>query len=143
MDSKIACANEENNEFIFVGSVLSTGELNSTVIRDTVLQEYLLRNETVNVAGQMIKINRYCSAVVLDESTHRCVAAPGVQATKTPTEAGKHALNLAIEIAIGVGAGLLVFLLLFISCLVLCICCSRREVRTKYKEPRTDDLNVR
>lgn len=133
------CGNDKANEFIFIGSVLSTGELNSTVIRDTLLQDYLSRSETVDIAGQVFQINPYCAPIVVEEDTHRCVASD--QATIAPTS-GKSAVNLAIEIAIGAGAGLFVILLLFIGCLVLCICCSRREVRTKYKEPRTDDLSI-
>lgn len=141
VDAKLACGNDKDNEFIFVGSLLSTGELNSTAIRDTILQEYLRRSEMVNVVGEMYQINNYCSAQVVEEATYRCLAANPLQATIAPTS-GKSAVNLAIEIAIGAGAGLIFFLLLFAGCLILCMCCLRRDVRTKYKEPRTDDLNI-
>ena len=137
--AKLVCANEKVNEFIFIGDVLSTGGINSTVIKDTYLLQYVQREETVNVDGQPIRVNGYCSPDVLEEETYRCLAAG--ESTIAPTS-GKSAVNVAIEIAIGAGAGLVVILLLFVGCLVLCICCSRREVRTKYKEPRTDDLSI-
>lgn len=139
VDANLVCGNDKDNEFIFIGSILSTGELNSTVIRDTHLQDYLLLREMVNVAGQMIQIDPYCSALVLEEETYRCLAAG--EATHAPIS-GQSAVNLAIEIAIGAGAGLFIFLLLFIGCFVLCLCCARRDVRTKYKEPRTEDLSI-
>jgi hypothetical protein len=139
VDAKLACGNEKDNEFIFVGSLLSTAELNSTAIRDSILQDYLRRNEMVNIAGAAFQVNSYCSALVLDESDFRCLASD--EATVAPIS-GKSAVNLAIEIAIGAGAGLVFFMLVFIGCLILCICCLRRDVRTKYKEPRTDDLNI-
>lgn len=139
VDAKLACGNEKDNEFVFVGSFLSTAELNSTAIRDTVLQEYIRREMEVNVAGEMLQINRYCSAQVLDEVNYGCYAdgKPTLAAVS-----GKSPVNLAIEIAIGAGAGLVFFLLVFVGCLVLCICCLRRDVRTKYKEPRTEDLSI-
>lgn len=140
VNAKLVCGNDKDNEFIFVGSFLSTAELNSTAIRDTILQEYVIRSEMVaNVAGEMLKVNKYCSALVLDEVNYGCVAdgSPTLAAVS-----GKSPVNLAIEIAIGAGAGLVFFLLLFAGCLVLCICCLRKDVRTKYKEPRTEDLNI-
>ena len=141
MDAKLACANDKDNEFIFVGNFLSTGELNSTAIRDTVLQEYLGQSEMVMIAGKTYRINSYCSAQVLEEETYRCLAVDPLSVTVAPTS-GKSAVNLAIEVAIGAGAGLIFVLMLLVGCLILCMCCLRKDVRTKYKEPRTDDLNI-
>lgn len=139
VDAILVCENEKDNEFIFIGRILSTGDLNSTYLRNHFVQKYLSRSEMVTIDGQPLKINNYCSATVLEEGNYACLASG--EPTLAPTS-GKSAVNLAIEIAIGAGAGLFLFLLVSIGCLILCLCCSRREVRTKYKEPRTDDLNI-
>lgn len=122
-----------------MGSLLSTGDLNSTAIRDGVLQEYLNEQESVSVAGQVVAVDNYCSGVVSDEVSFTCLAS-GDPTLSTSVHGS--AVNFAIEIAVGIGAGLFLCLLLALGFLVLCICCSRKEVRKKYKEPKVDDLNI-
>ena len=125
VDAKLVCSSDKDSELIFIGSLLSTEELNSTDIRDTLLREYLLLGATVNVAGQMIKINNYCSAVVVEEETYHCQAA--LTATIAPSSG-----NDPLFIGIGVGMGLLVILLLLGCIIVTWICFSRRRLRSKY-----------
>ena len=139
IDASLACSQDNDNEFIFVGKILSTGEVNSTFLRRNVLQEYVQRSETVMVDGQPLKIDNYCSSTVLAEGNYRCLAEGD---TTVATISNKNAVRTGIEIAIGVGAGTLVCLLVSIGCLILCMCCMRREVRSKYKEPRNDDLDI-
>ncbi len=141
VDANLTCEinTNGNNEFIFIANVLSTGEINSTYLRDEYVQQYILKGESVAVDGLPFAINEYCSSNVIGEGNTRCLSygdptvGPG---------AGKSPVKSAIEIAIGVGVGLFVILLIAIVFCVLCICCTKRDVRTRYKEPRTDDLSI-
>ncbi len=139
MDTKLVCAGDKDNEFVFIGSILSTGDLNSTFIRDELLQDYLYGTPKISVNGVPLTINNYCSVTVLDGDNFVCLAAG--DPTKAPTS-GKSAVTLAIEIAVGIGAGLFLFLLVTVACLILCLCCTRRDVRSKYKEQKTEELHV-
>ena len=135
----LVCGQGSDGEFVFLGSLLSTGDRNSTYLTEELLQTYLHQKERVNVDGVALRIDDYCSTQVLEDDNFLCLAAG--DPTNAPTS-GKSAVNLAIEIAVGIGAGLFLFLLVTVGCLILCICCTRRDVRSKYKEQKSDGLHV-
>lgn len=126
VNPQLVCGKDKEDELIFVGSALSVGHINSTVIRDTFIQEYLTQGGVVTVAGQVVKINNYCSAVVTEEETH-----PSCLASSNATTAPSSGSSVWF-IVIGVAVGVLLVVLLLIGILVVCVCCCRRGLRRKY-----------
>lgn len=121
VDAKLVCLGD--NEVIFTGKILSTGELNSTSIRDNIVQEFLHSAETVNIDGQPLRVDNYCLAVVLEAENYDCV--PYGEPTDPPT--ATRVLGLDFKIGIGAGAGLFLLLIVSVCCLTLCCCCNRNR----------------
>ena len=141
IDGTLNC--EQTDEVILLASILSSGETNSTYLRDTTVQDYLnsMDGKVLKITGYNLTFNSYCSATVISKTDHRCLAQVPTTGS-SPVNGGRVALQIGIYVAVGVGAGLFLCFLVVIASLVLCICCSQREIRTKYRESRNDDFHV-
>ncbi len=144
MNATLNCEETAPDEVIFVAGILSSGNTNSTYLRDTTVQNYLnsMDGKPLKLGGSNVTLNSYCSPAAINKGDYRCLAQDGKATAATATAAGRVALRIGIYVAIGIGAGLFLCFLLVIASLVLCICCSKKEVRTKYKESRNDDFSV-
>lgn len=143
VDATLNCEKSDTNEVILVAGILSSGDTNSTYLRDNTVQNYLnsMDGKMLKVTGYNLTLNSYCSPVVFDKS-HHCLAQAGSATVASATAAGRVALKIGIYVAIGAGAGLFVCALMVIAAMGLCICCSRRAVRTKYKEYNNGGFHV-
>ena len=145
VDASLNCELTMPHEVILVGGILSSGETNSTFLRDTSVQNFLnsMDGKVLNVGGTNVTLNSYCSAAVANKGDLRCLAQEGRATSATKAAGSDSALRIGIYVAIGAGVGLFLCFLLVIAAMVLCICCSKREVRSKYKESRNDDFNIK
>jgi len=144
VDTTLKCDQTVPHEVILVGEILSSGETNSTFLRDTSIQNYLnsMDGKTLNVGGTNVTLNSYCSPAVVSKSDLRCLAQEG-RATSATAAGSDSALTIGIYVISGVGACLFLCFLMVIAAIVLCICCNKKEVKSKYKESRNDDFNIK
>jgi hypothetical protein len=118
VNAMLVCPLDED-EVVFVGSVLPTDEHDGTDIRDIFLEDYKSQGGMLSASGVAFQIVTRCSTTVLDEETYPCQPVTTIPFELSDTD--------RFVIAICAALSVLITAILFTCIFVVCLCCRKKE----------------